>query len=202
MTRESDPPYHCRRICVYCASSRKAAPHFLQAAERLGRIIAREGLGLVYGGGATGLMGAVADGALAEGGPVTGILPRFMQEIEWGHAGLTELVLVDDMQERKRLMIERSDAIVALPGGSGTLEELSEVITLKRLGLYTSPIVIVNTDGFYDPLLAFFDRAIRENFMDGRHRNMWTVVGGPEEVLKAIRQAPPWGSHARDFARI
>lgn len=174
----------------------------MQAADRLGRILAREGVGLVYGGGGTGLMGAVADGALDEGGHVLGVLPRFMQEIEWGHPGLSELVLVETMHERKRIMIESADAIVSLPGGSGTLEELSEVITLKRLGMYTGPIVIVNTDGFYDPLLAFFDRAVRENFMDDRHRTMWSVVTDVDSVLPAIRHAPPWGSEARDFARL
>jgi uncharacterized protein (TIGR00730 family) len=202
VTESTTPMYRPRRVCVYCASSRKAAPNFVQAADRLGRILAREGVGLVYGGGGTGLMGAVADGALDEGGHVLGILPRFMQEIEWGHPGLSELILVETMHERKRLMIENSDAIVALPGGSGTLEELAEVITLKRLGMYTCPIILVNTDGFYDSLLAFFDRAVRENFMDDRHMTMWSVVLDVEEVLPAIRNAPPWGSDARDFARL
>jgi len=147
-------------------------------------------------------MGAVADGALAEGGYVLGVIPRFMKEIEWGHAGLSDLLVVESMHERKRLMFENADAIVALPGGSGTLEELSEVITLKRLGMYTGPIVLVNTDGFYDTLLAFFERAIRENFMDDRHRSMWSVVREAAEVLPAILNAPRWGSDARDFARI
>lgn len=168
----------------------------------LGRLLARAGIELVYGGGSTGLMGAVADGALAEGGYVVGVLPRFMQEIEWGHAGLSDLLVVETMHERKRLMFETADAIVALPGGSGTLEELSEVITLKRLGMYTGPIVLVNTDGFYDTLLSFFDRAIQENFMDERHRTMWSVVGEAEEVLPAILNAPRWGSDARNFARL
>jgi uncharacterized protein (TIGR00730 family) len=202
VTDTTIPIYRPRHVCVYCASSRKAAPHFVQAADRLGRILAREGVGLVYGGGGTGLMGAVADGALDEGGYVLGVLPRFMQEIEWGHPGLSELVLVETMHERKQLMIEKADAIVALPGGSGTLEELSEVITLKRLGMYTSPIVLVNTDGFYDSLLAFFDRAVSENFMDDRHKTMWSVVKDVEEVMPAIRNAPRWGSDARNFARL
>lgn len=202
MTDTPNPPYHVRRICVYCASSRKAAPHFLATADTLGRILARRGIGLVYGGGSTGLMGAVADGALAEGGFVLGVIPRFMKEIEWGHAGLSELLVVETMHERKRLMFENADAVVALPGGSGTLEELAEVITLKRLGMYTGPIILVNTAGFYDPLLAFFERAIAESFMDDRHRSMWSVVAGPEDVLPAIQAAPPWGSDARNFARL
>jgi uncharacterized protein (TIGR00730 family) len=202
VTDSPDRPFHVRRVCVYCASSRKAAPHFMQAADALGRILARAGIALVYGGGATGLMGAVADGALAEGGTVLGVIPRFMKEIEWGHAGLSDLVVVETMHDRKRLMFENADAIVALPGGSGTLEELSEVITLKRLGMYTGPIVLVNTDDFYGPLLGFFERAIRENFMDDRHRSMWSVVREPHEVLPAILSAPPWGSDARNFARL
>ncbi len=187
---------------MYCASSRKAAPQFVRTADLLGRLLARAEIELVYGGGSTGLMGAVADGALAEGGYVLGVLPRFMKEIEWGHAGLSDLLVVETMHERKRLMFENADAIVALPGGSGTLEELSEVITLKRLGMYTGPIVLVNTDGFYDPLLAFFDRAIQENFMDERHRTMWSVVREAEEVIPAILHAPRWGSDARNFARL
>ena len=148
-----------------------------------------------------GSMGALADAALAAGGRLVGILPKFMNDLEWGHKSLTELRLVDDMHHRKRMMIEESDAIVALPGGSGTFEELLEAITWKRLGLVVSPIVIVNVRGFYDPLRELLDRAIAERFMDERHRQMWTFVDSPEDVLAAIRAAPEWSSDARAFAR-
>ena len=146
-------------------------------------------------------MGALADAALAAGGKLVGILPKFMNDLEWGHKSLTELRLVDDMHHRKRMMIEESDAIVALPGGSGTFEELLEAITWKRLGLLVSPIVIVNVRGFYDPLRALLDNAVAERFMDERHRQMWTFVERPEDALGAIRAAPEWSAESRAFAR-
>ena len=146
-------------------------------------------------------MGALADAALAAGGKLIGILPKFMNDLEWGHKSLTELRLVDDMHHRKRMMIEESDAVVALPGGSGTFEELLEAITWKRLGLFVNPIVIVNVRGFYDSLRELLERAITERFMDERHRQMWTFVNHPEDVLAAIRAAPEWSAEARAFAR-
>src|SRR5213080_950521 len=136
------------RVCVYCASSRKSDAAYYEAAASLGRSLAQRGIAIVYGGGAVGSMGALADAALAEGGKVIGVLPRFMYDLEWGHPRLTELRLVGDLHERKRLMIEEVDAIVALPGGSGTLEELMEAITWKRLGLHGHPIVLVNVRSF------------------------------------------------------
>ncbi len=191
-----------RRVCVYCASSRKADVLYFEAARRLGCILAQQGITVVYGGGSVGAMGALADGALAAGGRVIGVLPHFMYDLEWGHRGLTELRLVNDLHERKRLMIEEVDAIVALPGGSGTLEELLEAITWKRLGLYVNPIVLVNTLGFFDPLVALLDRAIHEHFMDARHRLMWSVVDRVEDVLSAIQEAPGWSAEARTFATV
>ncbi|MGH7832667.1 MAG: TIGR00730 family Rossman fold protein [Candidatus Binatia bacterium] len=191
-----------RRVCVYCASSRKADGAYFTAANRLGRILAQAGITLVYGGGSVGSMGALADGALAAGGKVVGVLPRFMYDLEWGRKDLTELRIVNDLHERKRLMIEEVDAVVALPGGSGTFEELLEAITWKRLGLYFNPIVLVNALGFYGPLVALFDRAVQEKFMDARHLSMWTVVDGVEDVLPAIQQAPEWSREAREFATV
>jgi len=146
-------------------------------------------------------MGALADAALAAGGRLVGIIPKFMDDLEWGHKSLSELRLADDMHQRKRWMIEDVDAVVALPGGSGTFEELLEAITWKRLGLYVNPIVIVNVRGFYDPLRDLLERAVAERFMDARHRAMWTFVPRPEDVLAAIRDAPPWSAEARAFAR-
>lgn len=186
---------------MYCASSTEAHPEHYEATRKLGRLLAEAGITIVYGGGSVGSMGALADAALAAGGRLVGILPKFMNDLEWGHKSLTELRLVDDMHHRKRMMIEESDAIVALPGGSGTFEELLEAITWKRLGLVVSPIVIVNVRGFYDPLRELLDRAIAERFMDERHRAMWTFVDSPEDVLAAIRAAPEWSADARAFAR-
>src|SRR5215475_4276265 len=141
-----------RAVCVYCASSRIAHPDYRAAARRLGEVLAGENVGIVYGGGAVGSMGALADGALAAGGRVIGILPRFMADLEWGHKGLTDLQLVEDLRTRKHMMLTLSQAAIALPGGSGTFEELLEAITLKRLGLYLNPIVLVNTRGFFSSL--------------------------------------------------
>jgi len=188
------------RVCVYCASSRQADPEYAEAAGRLGRSLAREGATVVYGGAAIGSMRSLADGALAEGGRVIGVLPRFMYDMELAHPGLSELVLVDDLHERKRKMIDEVDAVVALPGGSGTYEELLEAITWKRLGLFLNPIVIVNQGGFYDALLQQFQRAVDGRFMDGRHLDMWTSVADVAEVVEAIKLAPDWSEEARQFA--
>jgi uncharacterized protein (TIGR00730 family) len=191
-----------RAVCVYCASSNTAHPEYREAAHQLGVVLAAAGLGIVYGGGARGSMGALADGALSKGGRVIGILPKFMAELEWGHPGITELELVEDMRIRKHMMLARSHAAIALPGGCGTLEELLEAITLKRLGLYLNPIVLVNTRGFFDPLLQLLANAIRENFMDHRHAQMWEVVARPDQVPEALSKAATWNAEARAFAAL
>ena len=191
-----------RAVCVYCASSRISHPDYRAAARRLGEVLAGQGVGIIYGGGAVGSMGALADGALGAGGRVIGILPRFMADLEWGHKGLTDLQLVEDLRTRKHLMLTLSQAAIALPGGSGTLEELLEAITLKRLGLYLNPIVLVNTRGFFTPLLEMLARAVEERFMDPRHLKMWQVVAAPEEVPAALASAPAWSADARQFAAV
>ncbi|HEU5451212.1 MAG TPA: TIGR00730 family Rossman fold protein [Terriglobales bacterium] len=191
-----------RRVCAYCASSAAADAAYYRAAERLGEELASAGVTIVYGGGAKGSMGALASGALARGGRVIGILPRFMQDLEWGHRGLTQLMLVENMRERKHLMLTDSDAVIALPGGCGTLEELLEAITLKRLGIYLKPIVMLNTRGFFDPLLELLRHCVRERFMNPEHEQMWTAVDEPEQVIAAIRNAPAWSEEARNFAQV
>jgi uncharacterized protein (TIGR00730 family) len=191
-----------RAVCVYCASSQISHPEYRETAFRLGNVLASHGLSVVYGGGARGSMGALADGALRAGGKVIGVLPRFMADLEWGHQGLTELELVEDMRIRKHTMLARSQGAVALPGGTGTLEELLEALTLKRLGLYLNPIVLVNTRGFFDPLLRLLANAIEERFMDDRHAQMWEVVAVPEQVPEALERAPRWTAEARSFAAI
>src|SRR6478752_8587660 len=148
------------RICVYCASSEHCDRVYHDAATALGRALAEAGCTVVYGGGAVGLMGSLANGALAAGGHVIGIIPRFMTEVEWQHPGLASLEIVEDMRERKHRLLTDSDAVVALPGGSGTLEELFEALTLKRLGLYTGPIVLVNTRNYFAPLVDLLEHAI------------------------------------------
>src|ERR1700751_1251457 len=188
-----------RSVCVYCASSRIAHADYRAAARRLGEVLADEGVGIVYGGGAGGSMGALADGALARGGRVIGILPRFMADLEWGHKGLTDLQLVEDLRTRKHMMLTLSQAAMALPGGSGTCEELLEAIPFKRLGLYLNPILLVNTRGFFNPLIELLELAVEERFMDQRHLLMWQVVATPEGVPEALGNAPPWSAAARGF---
>ena len=168
-----------RTVCVYCASSDRTPPVYLDAAARLGRTLAEAGIGDGLWRQFPGLHGPDGRGRAGAGGKVTGILPRFMDELEWGNRALTELRIVDDMHERKRLMLELSDAVIALPGGCGTLEELFEAITWKRLGLYFGPVVLVNVNGFYDPCIELLNRTVDEGFMNAKHRDMWSVVAGP-----------------------
>jgi len=189
-------------ICVYCASSTQVKPVYFEATARLSRIFALANLSVVYGGGSKGLMGQLADSILEAGGKITGVIPRFMCDVEWNHTGLTELILVDTMHERKEKMALMADAIVALPGGCGTLEELLEVITWKRLGIFTKPIVIVNVEGYFDDLVSMLDRAVDEHFMRKEHHKMWEVVRTPEEVLDAIQNSVNWDSTARSFAAL
>jgi len=191
-----------RAVCVYCASSGSCDPEYHAAAGRLGELLAADGRTVVYGGSRIGSMGALADGALAAGGRVIGVLPRFLKDLEVSHDGLSELHVVEDMRTRKHQMLSRSEAVVALPGGCGTFEELLEAITLKRLGVFLGPIVIVNTRGYFAPLLALFESAVRERFMDERHLAMWQVVATPEAVLAALASAPPWSAEARRFANV
>lgn len=193
---------NAKKVCVYCASSRQCDGAYHQAAYQLGREMALNGVTIVYGGGLVGSMGFLANGALAHGGRVIGILPQFMHELEWGHTSLTELRIVNDIHERKRQMISEVDAVIALPGGCGTLEELFEAITWKRLGLFTGPIVLVNTLDFFRPCIELLDRCIEQRFMDQRHAAMWTVVNEPRQVLDAIHNAPSWHAENRSFAGL
>ena len=196
------PVPEASRVLVFCASSESCRSEYHTAAARLGEVLAGEGQVVVYGGGALGSMGALASAAIAAGGRVIGIQPRFMNELEWTHTGIHDLELVEDMQERMRRMLAIADAIVALPGGSGTLEELLDALTAKRLGEIVVPIVIVNQGGFFDPLIEQLSRCIAERFMDERHRDMWQVVAKPEDVPAALASAPAWSKDALEFASV
>lgn len=189
-------------VCVYCASSTKIDPVYFKEAQTLGRLLSEQHIRLINGAGNIGLMRAVADAVLSTGGEVTGVIPRFMVEQEWQHTELTQLIEVESMHERKQLMAKLSDAVIALPGGCGTLEELLEIITWKQLGLYLNPIVILNTNGFFDPLLAMLERAIDENFMRRQHGDIWHVAHSPKEAIELIHSAPIWDASIRKFAAI
>ena len=181
-----------KRICVYCASSTQADPEYRDAARETGRLLAREGCEIIYGGGGLGSMGVLADGALEEGGRVIGVLPEFMQELEWGHSKVSELKIVASLHERKLEMIKKADGIIALPGGSGTFEELLEALTWKRLALYTNPIALLNTRSYYDAFQRMMEQAADERFMNQQHLQMWTLVDRPQELIPALRDVPEW----------
>lgn len=189
-------------VCVYSASSTKINPVYFQAAEELGRLLAEHHIRLINGAGSIGLMCSVADAVLKNGGEVTGVIPHFMVEQNWHHTGLTELIEVESMHERKQKMANLSDGIIALPGGCGTLEELLEIITWKQLGLYLNPVIILNVNRFFDPLLEMLEKAIEENFMRQQHGDIWKVARTPEEAVKLLYETPVWDISIRKFAAI
>ena len=191
-----------KRIAVYCASSSKINGRYFADTEKLAVNLVDYGAEIVYGGGAVGLMGKIADTVLQHGGKITGVMPHFMKDLEWAHPGLTDIVFVETMHERKHKMLENTDGLIALPGGTGTLEELLEAITWKRLGLYTKPIVILNSNNYYGPLEEMLERCIDENFMNDKHREMWRFVTDPDAVIDALKNAPAWNSQAIEFAVV
>ena len=191
-----------QKVTVYCASSAQIAPKYFEATEALARLFVAQNIHVIFGGGSRGLMGKLADVVLAEGGHIQGIMPQFMNKVEWGHPGVKDFIYTETMSERKELLVKETDAIITLPGGSGTLEELLEVITLKRLGLFTQPIIILNTDGYYEPLKKMLERCVEEKFMHPKHLDMWTFVNKPHQVIPAIQQAADWNGGAIDFASI
>lgn len=189
-------------VCVFCASSTKIDPVYFEAAASLGRLLGERGLRVINGAGSIGLMRAVSDATLEAGGTVTGVIPQFMVEQNWHHPYLTETIVVDSMHERKQRMADLSDAVIALPGGCGTMEELLEIITWKQLGLYTNPVVILNTNHFYDPLLTMFEQAIDQQFMRTQHQALWAVAKMAEEAVQLIYSLPQWDKNLRKFAAI
>ena len=179
-----------RAICVYCGSSNRVADAHKESARRIGRQIGERGLQLVYGGGRVGLMGIAADSTLAAGGEVIGIIPAHIQDLEVEHTGLTELHVVDSMHTRKRMMFDRSDAFVVLPGGLGTLDEFFEVITWKQLGLHDKPVVIVNGGGYWQPMIDMLTHMIGAGFAQPAHLNLFRVVDDVDEIFDALAMAP------------
>jgi uncharacterized protein (TIGR00730 family) len=191
-----------KRICVYCASSVKINKIYFEATEKLAKIIVKNNIEVVFGGGSVGLMGKLADTIIQEKGKIIGIMPKFMQEVEWAHKGVTEFHYTDTLYERKKLLLENIDALVTLAGGSGTLDELLDAITLKRLGQFTKPIIILNTNEFYNPLKQMLEKFIQEGFMSKRHEEIWTFVNEPDQVMNAIYDAPQWDRNAIHFATV
>jgi uncharacterized protein (TIGR00730 family) len=190
------------RICVYCASSARIPQAYFDATEKLAIEFVQHKIDVVYGGGASGLMGKLADTVLAHGGNIKGIMPKFMNEVEWAHKQLVDLEFTETMHERKAKFLVDIDGLVTLPGGTGTLEELLEALTLKRLGQFTKPIVILNTNGYFNHLKAMLEKCVEENFMLDLHMSMCSFVDHPEEVIPALHAAPAWDKDAIHFAAI
>lgn len=189
-------------VCVFAASSSLIDSAYMKAAGDLGTAFAREGVHAIYGGGGIGLMGIFAGSLIAGGGSITGVIPGFMMDEGWGHSGVKEMKVTADMFERKKTIFAMSEAAVALPGGVGTLEELTEVITLKQLGLFNNPIVIMNINGFYDHLIEFFDHMVRGHFMRLEHKDIWQIVTSAEEVVPALINYTGWHADPKVIARI
>jgi len=189
-------------VCVFAASSSRVDQEYGRDAALLGSLLAGAGIDVVFGGGGIGLMNKLADAVIENGGKITGVIPAFMQAEGWGHNGVSKTIVTADMSERKRKMFEMSDAVIALPGGVGTLEELTEAITLKQLSLFDGQIIILNTCGFYNSLLDFIDNMIDSNFLRKEHKGIWKVVNTPGEVIDALRNDGKGNEEWRRIAKI
>lgn len=189
-------------ICVFASSSSRINNEYATAATKLGLLFAQAKIDVVYGGGGIGLMGKLADAVLKNGGRITGVIPSFMKDEGWDHSDVKEMILTADMGERKKRMFAMSDGVVALPGGVGTLEELTEAITLKQLGLFKGPIIILNTLNFYKSLLDFLEHMIAGNFLRFEHKDMWEIANTPEEVMDYLAKKDVWLNNPRSIAKI
>lgn len=189
-------------VAVYCASSSQVKDVYFREAFRLGEQLALHSVDLIYGDGGIGLMGEIARGCLSKGGRAIGVIPRFMVEQGWNNPDSTRTIVVETMHERKQTIERMADAMVAMPGGIGTFEELLECLTWKQLGLHTKPVVILNADGYYDCLLACFKRMVEEKMLRPIHVQMYTVVSHAEQVLPAIMNMPEWDASIRREAAI
>jgi uncharacterized protein (TIGR00730 family) len=190
------------QVCVYCASSGHIHPEYFEATSALAHLLAQNNVQVVFGGGSSGLMGQLADSTLAAGGKIKGIMPQFMNEVEWGHTGVSDFIYTETMHERKAKFLEGTDALIALPGGPGTFEELFEAITLKKLAQFTKPIVILNTRGYFNAFRMLMQQAVDEKFMPDELKFLYSIVDTPEEVLPAIHNAHSWNKGLKDAGSL
>lgn len=190
------------KVCVFASSSSKINNEYAAAASLLGSLFSQAGINVVYGGGGIGLMRHLADAVISGSGNITGVIPSFMMEAGWNHPGVTDMIITTDMGERKKKMFSLADAVVALPGGIGTIEELTEAITLRQLGLFKGPIIILNTLGYYNPFIEFLDHMVKGNFMRFEHQGIWEVVNTPAEVLTSLEKRQDWYPDPRSIAKI
>ena len=180
------------RVCIFASSSSRINSDYADAASELGLLLSRAGTEVVFGGGGIGLMGRLADTIIENKGTITGVIPSFMKDQGWDHSDVNEMIITSDMGERKKQMFAMADAIVALPGGVGTLEELTEAITLKQLGLFRGPVIILNTLDFYKSLIDFFEHMVSENFLRYEHKAIWEIADTPEEVMTLLAKNDSW----------
>ena len=192
-----------KRACVFCASSQQVPKIFFDDAILLAQQLVENKFVVQYGGGAMGLMGALADEVIRQKGHITGIIPHFMVEVEWEHKGVRDMIHVNTMAERKQLLVKNVDAVIALPGGTGTFEELFEVLSNKKLGIFTKPVVLVNTNGFFNPFVDLMTSMAENRFLRDEHLIMFSVVDSPLQVAKAIEESADWGrTAARSMAAL
>ncbi len=191
-----------KTVTVFCASSKKSSKKYFEAALGIADVLLDNNIAVVYGGGAVGLMGCLADRFIEKGGTIRGIIPDFMVKVEWSHPLVHDMIIVCDMHERKKLLIRNTDAVIALPGGTGTLEELMEVLSLKRLGKFHKPVILVNTNGFYNKLIDFFEKMVEENFLRREHLDAYRVIMTPSELIQAINDSPAWDENAIHSASV
>ena len=189
-------------VCVFASSSNRIDNRYRQAAAELGSLFARSKMNIIFGGGGIGLMGVLADAVIENGGSITGVIPSFMNDEGWGHPHVNDMIITKDMGDRKKNMFSRADAVVALPGGIGTLEELTEAITLKQLGLFKGPVVILNTLNFYKSFIDFLEHMVTGNFLRTEHKGIWEFANTPEEVLIALSNDKGWIDDPRKIAKI
>ena len=180
------------QVCIYCASSSKIHEDYFLATESLARILVENKVKVVFGGGSSGLMGKLADTVLAYGGRIRGIMPQFMNEVEWGHKSVNDFIYTKTMHERKAKFLEGTDAIIALPGGTGTFEELFEVITLKKLGQFNKPIVILNTRNYFNSFKSMMLQSVQEGFLSEDYLKCFSIVEHPEEIMTTIKSMEKW----------
>ena len=189
-------------ICVFASSSSRIDNQYAAAASSLGKQLAQAKMDVVYGGGGIGLMGTLADAILENGGRITGVIPSFMKDEGWDHSAVSEMIITSDMGERKKRMFTMADAVVALPGGVGTLEELTEAMTLKQLGLFKGPIIILNTLNFYKSFIDFLEHMVTGHFLRFEHKGMWEIADSVEEVMVLLGKKEGWHQDPRSIARI
>ena len=190
------------RVCIFASSSSRINNDYADAASELGLLLSRAGIEVVFGGGGIGLMGKLADTIIENKGSITGVIPAFMKDQGWDHSAVNEMIITSDMGERKKQMFAMADAIIALPGGVGTLEELTEAITLKQLGLFRGPVIILNTLNFYKSLIDFFEHMVSEYFLRYEHKAIWEIADNPEEVMSILGKNDSWLSDPIRIAKI